>query len=410
MRTNIGTILTIVLIIWAFRADGQLTPQVSKAKYFDKTPPLREMKMIEPGVRDRSWKERVIRNETNEMKPLEGVTPLPLEGDPVRQAFFGPKNTKEPFANFEGIDNRNSVYPPDTDGDIGPDHYFQMINLSFQIFDREGNSLYGPADNSTLWQGFIGSWTGTNDGDPILLYDELADRWMATQFAIDTPDDTYWELVAISATGDPLGEWYRYAFEFPAFNDYPKFGIWPDGYYSSYNMFGSFRRVAAAAFDREAMLAGDPDAEMILFDLPENSEPWSMLPADFDGPAPPSGTPNFFVYGKDDAFWGGQDELEVWAFTADWDNPLNSTFEKVATLPVEPFDSRLCDAPRNRCIDQPDNAPRLESLSDRLMYRLQYRNFGDYRVMVTNHTVGVDGVGQAGIRWYEMRDDNDGLG
>ncbi|MFA4864026.1 MAG: T9SS type A sorting domain-containing protein, partial [Bacteroidales bacterium] len=316
----------------------------------------------------------------------------------------------EIISNFEGVGNLNSVYPPDTEGDVSPDHYFQMINLSFQIFDKQGNSLYGPADNRTLWNGFIGSWTSTNDGDPVILYDEQADRWVATQFAINTPDGTYWELVAVTETGDPLGSWFRYAFQFPVFNDYPKMGIWPDGYYFSFNMFGGdYRRAAVCALERDAMLVGDSNARMILFDMPDGSEPWSLLPADFDGTPPPDGTPDYFAYAMDDAYGSG-DYLSIWAFRSDWENPENSTFEEVTKLNTEPFNSWFCDASLGSCIPQPDGGPNLEALSDRLMYRLQYRNFGDYQVMVTNHTVNADGNGHAGIRWYEMRDLNDGNG
>lgn len=389
---------------------AQKTLIVKPATYFDKTPPLREMKMYVPGERDRSWKDGIIRNEGFERERLKD-NPLPGGPDPVWQKEHGARQTMVPFANFEGVGNVNGVYPPDTDGDVGPDHYFQMINLSFAIFDKQGNILYGPADNRTLWAGFIGPWTATNDGDPILLYDELADRWVASQFAINTPDDTYWELIAVSVTGDPLGEWYRYAFEYPVFNDYPKLGVWPDGYYFSFNMFGEdYRRVAVSAHEREKMLVGDSTALMVLFDFPEGSLPWSMLPSDFDGTPPPEGTPNYFIYGMDDAFFPTDDQLSLWEFHVDWANPENSAFEEAFVFPVEPFDSRLCDAPRGRCVHQPDNAPQLEGLSDRLMFRLQYRNFGTYQAMVTNHTVDVDGNGHAGIRWYEMRNLNDGNG
>jgi hypothetical protein len=391
-------------------AGAQLKPIVSRAVHFDKTPPLREMTAIAPGARDRSWKEGVIRNEDSPRQRNANPMPLPAGEDPVLQSHYGNRSTREPFVNFEGVDNRNSVYPPDTDGDVGPNHYFQMINLSFQVFDKQGNSLYGPVDNSTLWSGFIGSWTGTNDGDPIILYDEMADRWIASQFAIETGDGTYWQLIAVSASGDPLGEYYRYAFQYPVFNDYPKMGVWPDAYYFTFNMFGSdYRRVAVSAHDRAAMMAGDSTARMVLFDLPEGSEPWSMLPADLDGPPPPAGAPNYVVFAMDDAFGAG-DQLILWEFDTDWDNPENSTFQEVHRLDVEPFDSQICPAYRGRCIPQPEDAPLLESLSDRLMFRLQYRNFGTYQAMVTNHTVDVDGMGHAGIRWYELRDYFDGNG
>jgi hypothetical protein len=391
---------------------AQISPKIKKAVYFDKTPPLREMELFEPGPRDRSWKDGIIRNEDSDREFNDNPNPLPAGADPVWQKEFGFRDNPGIVANFEGVPNLNSVYPPDTDGDVGPDHYFQMINLSFQIFDKEGNSLYGPADNRTLWNGFIGPWTSTNDGDPVILYDEMADRWIATQFAINTPDGSFWELVAVSESGDPLGAYYRYAFEFPAFNDYPKLGIWPDGYYFSFNMFGSdYRRAAVCALDRAAILLGDPDARMILFDLPQGSEPWSLLPADIDGPPPTDNEPNYFIYATDDAFGSG-DNLIIMEFKSDWTTPENSTFEEVARLATEPFKSYFCNASLGACLQQPDGGPNLEALSDRLMYRLQYRNFGSYQAMVTNHTVnvGLNGARHAGVRWYEMRDLNDGNG
>lgn len=404
-------ILTMVfMIINLSPSVAQKVMKVKKAVYFDKTPPLRDMELFEPGPRDRSWKDGIIRNEDSDREFNDNPQPLPTGFDPVLQDFFGNRTGNEIIANFEGVGNLSQVYPPDTDGDVSADYYFQMINLSFQIFDKQGNSLYGPADNRTLWNGFIGPWTGTNDGDPVILYDEQADRWVATQFAIHTSDGTFWELVALTETGDPLGSWFRYAFQFPVFNDYPKIGVWPDGYYMTFNMFGGdYRRAAVCALERDAMLVGDSNARMILFDMPDGSEPWSLLPADFDGTPPPDGTPDYFAYAMDDAFGSG-DYLSIWAFSSDWENPENSTFEEVTKLNTEPFNSFFCDASLGSCLPQPDGGPDLEALSDRLMYRLQYRNFGDYQVMVTNQTVNADGNGHAGIRWYEMRDLNDGNG
>lgn len=404
------TLLSLIVILLSVSGHAQKL-NVQKAAFYDKTAPLREVKMIVPGARDRSWKDAIIRNETDpRLKNLNrDKQTLPIGQDPLWQSQMGAIKTNYPIQNFEGTPNVNSVYPPDTDGDVGPDHYYQMINLSFQIFDKEGNSLYGPADNSTIWDGFIGPWSGTNDGDPITLYDEEADRWMVSQFAVNTSDGTYWELIAVSESGDPLGAYYRYAFEFPVFNDYPKFGIWNDAYYCSFNMFGSYNRVAAAAFERDAMLTGDPDARMVWFDLEENSEPWSMIPADFDGMEPVAGTPNYFAYIQDD-LTSDADQLCIWEFVVDWDNVENSVFEETKRLDVASFDSEICSAYRGQCIHQPEDAPLLEALADRLMYRLQYRDFEDYAVMLTNHTVDVDGTGHAGIRWYELRDYRDGDG
>ncbi len=381
-------------------------PEVQKAKHFRKTKPLRDITPVMPGQRDRSWKDNIIRNEEN--KKAKGHQSQNIT-DPVLQHAMGTNNTRTIEQNFDGISNVNGVYPPDTQGDVGPGHYFQMINLSFSIYDKSGSLLYGPADNSTLWDGFIGPWTGTNDGDPIVLYDELADRWLASQFAVNTSDGTYWQLIAISETSDPTGSYYQYAFQFPAFNDYPKFGVWPDAYYASFNIFGSYFRAAAAAFERDSMLAGDPNASMILFDLPNGSDPASMLPSDFDGTPPPAGTPNYFTYFNDDVWGYPTDELRIWEFSADWATPSNSTFTESKILQPAAFDWEICSAYRGRCIDQQGTSRKLEALSDRMMYRLQYRNFGTHESLLTNHTVDAGG-GVAGIRWYEIRDTHNGNG
>jgi hypothetical protein len=149
---------------------------------FDKSRPLTAVQMIPPGYRDRSFKEKVIPNKDgflDEFKKEEDR----VGKDPVLQdAFSGKRTTATVDQNFAGVPNLSGVAPPDTDGDVGPNHYMQMVNLAFEIFDKNGNSLYGPADNSTLWDGFSGPWSGTNDGDPIVLYDEYADRWIASQF------------------------------------------------------------------------------------------------------------------------------------------------------------------------------------------------------------------------------------
>ncbi len=149
-----------------------------------------------------------------------------------------------------------------------------------------------------MWDGFPGPWSGTNDGDPIVIYDELDDRWFASQFAVNTSDGSFWELVAVSETSDPLGAWYRYAFEFDYFNDYPKFGVWPNAYLGTFNYFNasatSYVGGGAVALDREAMINGDPDAEMIIF--PINGSKYGILPADFDGTPPPADEPAWFAH------------------------------------------------------------------------------------------------------------------
>ena len=402
------TLLLIAILGSFITVIAQIKPIVTKAKYVDKTPPLREMELVVPGIRDRSWKDNVIENKLE----FPGASDEYKDSgpDPVWQYKFGKQKHNEPIQNFDGTGNVNGVMPPDTDGDVGPNHYFQIVNMSFQIFDKEGNSLYGPADNSTLWDGLIGPWTGHNDGDPIVAYDELADRWVVSQFALECTGNTYWEMVAVSATPDPLGSWYRYAFEYPVFNDYPKLSVWPDAYYCSFNLFGDdYTRVGASAYEREAMLIGDTNARHVLFDLPPEELTWSMLPADFDGNPPPEGAPCYWVMGTDDDNGVHEaDQIWLWEFNVDWNDPENSTFEKVKEMDTEPFNYDICGAGGlMNCIPQPDGAPMLDALSAYVMQPLQYRNFGTYETMVFNHTVNADGNGLAGIRWYELRKEND---
>ncbi len=393
-------LILLIAVVTAGSIQGQdeqeiNVPIVSKAVYFDVTPPLRDMPIVLPGERDRSWKDNIIQNKSmeDEFKNMEYDIPENFVDPVLQENYPSTREITGPVHNFDGVGNVNGVYPPDTDGDVGLDHYFQMINLSFAIWDKQGNLLYGPVDNSTLWNGFIGPWTGTNDGDPIVLYDEAADRWMASQFAINTSNGSYWQLVAVSSTSDPLGSYNRYAFQMPAFNDYPKLSVWTDGYYATFNMFGSYTRVGVAAFERDAMLAGDPDAEMVYFNQPSGT--FSMQPADFDGTPPPAGAPCYFGYIR-----ASSQNFEVYEFDVDWSTPANSTFTVVNDLDVASYNPNLNGVP------QPGTTTRLDDLGVMLMFRLQYRNFGTYQTLVANHTVNA-GSGRTGVRWYELRKETD---
>ena len=326
--------------------------------------------------------------------------------DPVVQDWPVEVTMPSTIRNFEGVSNVNGVLPPDTNGDVGPNHYIQMVNLSFAIWDKSGNLLYGPANNNTLWSGFGGLCETGNYGDPIVLYDHLADRWIMSQFALNFYTDFH-QCIAVSQTGDPTGAWYRYDFLISnsKMNDYPKIGVWPDGYYMAVNQFTNigWGGQGVVAFERDKMLLGLP-AQMVYFDLYAlDSNLGGMLPSDLDGAAlPPVNSPNYFVQFDDNAWGYSPDQLQIWEFHVDWATPANSTFTGPALLATAPFDSNMCGYNRN-CIPQPGTARRVDALSDRLMYRLQYRNFGTHESLVTNHTVDV-GADHAGIRWYEIQD------
>jgi hypothetical protein len=385
---------------------------VRTAVYFDVTPPLRDMPLIHP-KRVKNGLEEEIPNRIG-MKEFNNraTQPFLLPEDPVWQKQDRTYMPSNPTAlqNFEGIGNLSGVYPPDTQGDVGPDKYIQVVNINFAIYSKAGALVLGPAAISTVFAGIPSPWNGTNSGDPVVLYDQAANRWMITQFSL--PSNNYAELVAISQTPDPTGSWYRYVFQYGnKMPDYPKLGVWPDAYYLSFNQFvngATWGGVGACALERAKMLTGDPAARMVYFSLGATSDPQSMLPSDWDGtPTPIANEPNYFTYFND---WSSttQQYLNIWQFHVDWTTTSNSTFSQAYSLVTAPFNSVLCSASSGNCIPQPGTSVKLESLSDRLMYRLQYRNFDSYRSMVTNHTVNVDGNGRAGIRWYELRNTGSG--
>jgi len=367
--------------------------KITKAVHFDKSKPLRTIEEVPYGVRKRNWKNWLVPNKFDVNDELKHMAPL-ADGDPVLQdkIMNGGRNQGTVDQNFAGIANTYGVAPPDTDGDVSQDHYFQMVNNGYAIWDKEGNLLYGPVDNITLWDGFNGPWSNTNDGDPVILYDEYSNRWIATQFSL--PQDPYfYELIAVSVTSDPLGEWYRYAFQFDNMPDYPKFGVWPDGYYFSTHQFGNGFTAGMSICDRDAMINGDPDAEMVYFNI--GPDHYGLLAADCDGALlPPEGSPNYII----DV---GNNKLKMWEIDMDWDNTSNSTVTRINDLPTEPFSSQGIN------IYQPGTGQKLDALSGMTMVRLQYRNFGDYETMVANHTVNAGG-GRAGIRWYELRNNGSG--
>ncbi|MEE8535962.1 MAG: hypothetical protein V3S45_07915, partial [Kiloniellales bacterium] len=406
------------------QAAGKPHPVVSFATRSATTAPLREMPEI-PALPD-------VIGEIFE-KPLKRLPNRAGGGgaapDPVAQIVEGSVAAAAIGAGFEGIgiqDNITWVLPPDTVGAIGPDHYVQMTNLSFAVWRRLDLELdppvttpiLGPANNNTLWQGFGGPCEKTNDGDPIVLYDQLADRWLMSQFALPRfPRGPFYQCIAVSQGPDPTGAWHLYEFKISQskLNDYPKFGLWPDGYYMAVNQFQcsifgcSWGGQGVVAFERNEMLNGG-NARMVYFDL-ESVDPnlGGMLPADLDGPEPPAGAPNPFVQVDDNAWGYSPDQLQIWNFAVNWANPNASTFTFDRALDTASFDSNLCNYSRS-CIPQPGGA-KVDAISDRLMYRLQYRNFGNDQnpdqTLVVNHTVDV-GSDHAGVRWYELNDNGIG--
>ena len=340
-------------------------------------------------------------------RPAGPVATLKSSLDPAVQRSFGPLAMPAPLMTFEGLGNDAGVLPPDPNGDVGPSNYVEAVNLRFRVYDRQGTPLTSALTISSLFAAIGGPAATQDNGDPLALYDPLADRWIITQFVVDNVVTCH-QAIAISQTGDPMGSYYLYDFLMPntKMNDYPKFGVWPDAYYMTDNQFSNNEQDWAGAgvfaFDRKKMLAGDPTAGYVYFDLyAVDTGIAGMLPADVDGPPPPAGTPGYFAYPIATKWGDPTNGLRVYEFRADFANPPASTFTQVAQLASAPFDPDL-GSTRSQ-IPQPGTSVMLDGISDRLMYRLQYRNFGSYETLVANHTVDENSANHAGVRFYELR-------
>ncbi|MEP6819337.1 MAG: carboxypeptidase regulatory-like domain-containing protein [bacterium] len=410
---------------------SELKPVVSQAVLSGVSQPVRDLPAQRDAVSATDGEGREI-NEQNEdiereavpgAHPIDGALQKSKGGTSVTPNVIGP-----PTLVFEGLadtDNGGSlVNPPDTVGAVGPNHYVQAVNNRVRIFNKAGVALTAPFVQSSLFASLypqIGGICSTNNaGDPIVLYDRMADRWQISQFAFtSSTTPPYHQCIAVSQTSDPTGAYYVYDFVLPGnqFPDYPKLGTWPDAYYMSTREFtfgGSFAGEGAVAFDRKKMLVGDPTAAGLVFDLGSLSLSSSgMLPTDFDGiTPPPAGAPNVFAIYTSATFGDPGDAIRLFNFHADFTTPANSTFlERVGSpLAVAAFDPRN---PTGRTdIEQSGTAAdNVDAIGDRLMYRLAYRNRGGVESLVTTHTVNVSGVDptssatlyQAAPRYYELR-------
>ena len=337
--------------------------------------------------------------------------------DVARQAdTASPAAAPSSLTGWEGVsssDNSFPAVPPDPEGDVGVSDYVQWVNLEFKIWSKSGSVRYGPAAGSTLWSGFGGVCENYNLGDPQVVFDRIANRWVFMQFAFPgSPSATqppYYLCFAVSQTSDPTGSYYRYAFRVNAstdyFPDYPKLGVWPDGYYVTTDNVSGHTPVGAAvfAFDRSKMLAGDPTASFIEYQ--QSYLYHYLLPASFTGSTlPPSDAPEYF--GAVDTVCKGiicnptNSTFQLWRFHADFGTPSNSNFSGPENLSVAPYNYVLCGG--SSCIPQPGTSQKLDPTFGQLLQRLQYRNFGGHESLVGTHTVNVGG-NVAGMRWEEIQ-------
>ncbi|MCA1710695.1 MAG: hypothetical protein LC789_03235 [Actinobacteria bacterium] len=345
-------------------------------------------------------------SEAREPKPVPAA-PSTRAADTQLQTTTTATTPSTPQVGFAGVGNGDYGFavnsaPPDTSGAAGTTQYVQWVNQSFAVFPKVTSPgtavvpLKGPISGNTLFSALGGGCAANNDGDPIVQFDKIAKRWVLSQFSVSTKP--YLECVAVSKTDDATGAYNLYAFDYGSiqFNDYPKMSVWPDGYYVTYNIFNRARTFAGAkacALDRAAMIAGTAATQQC-FQLSTSYN--SLMPADVDGATlPPAGTPALLVS-------KGSSALNSWRFHADFTNAANATLTGPTTVPVPAFNA-ACSA----CVPQQGTSQQLDTLGDRMMFRLAYRRLsstGTDGDLVITHTVNAGlGTAQLAPRWYHLK-------
>ena len=385
---------------------------VGTAVRFDVSPPLRTMK----GTKTREERERdEFEDRRTGLEGPFGKQDVDQSVQPVTSPF-APLVMPTPIVSFDATITVGGV-PPDSVGDVGPNHYVAMGNSQFRIFNKTGTPLIAAMNINTLWSGFGGACQTENAGDPVVIYDQLDDRWILTQFTAAGP--TYYNCVAVSTTGDPTGSYYRYAFTTGTnFPDYPKYGMWGDALYISTREFAGspFAGIGAYAINRSQLIAGNPSAQVISFLATPASAGGmfnlgdGLLPSDLDGSTlPPAGSPNFYVGSMDNGgpYSATQDALTIWKFTANFAVPANSSFTLANTVPIAAYDTIPAFCSGRSCIPQPSTTVKIDHLGyrQRPLHRAAYRNFGDHEAIVTNQSVEASST-MSGIRWWEIRSPN----
>ncbi len=365
--------------------------------FIGKTIPLRDFPTMEKNLN--------LDPKTLVVVPNESTTQIEInEGAPTiidnLQTTLGSVVTMPVEQNFIGASsNESGFYPPDPTGAVGPNHYVHSVNSLVKIFSKTGTLLVGPTSLGT----FLGF--GGNSGDPIVLYDQLADRWLVSEFGNINGGNSL--AVGVSATNDPTGAYNVYQFAFSGFPDYPHYAVWPDAYYGTVNLDGQTTR--AFAMDRDVILAGGPSPEIAIFALPgivvNPNQVKSPEAANLLGTTIPANTPGYITYLQDDA-WGGVsfDHLKIWEIETDWANPGNSTISSPLEIPTDPFDAGEIFG--QGAINQPGTSQKLAGHGGIISFGANYRSFGDHNSWLITFNTFVDNNDTGGIRWIELRNDS----
>lgn len=401
-------LLVVALLTLSFNATAQETSSgtdevmIIRPVEVYMTQPLRSYPQVSPeDIPEKEMKRRVSPHRQRLGEHLSTAEETTLNEDPLRQTAPATRLNDGPIQNFPGIPL--NVSPPDPSGAVGPNHYVQMTNGLWSVWDKQGVEASGfPKDLSDP--------LGVGEGDPIVLYDREADRWFISQFRFPNPNPSAADrfVIAISTTGDPTGSYMVYVFDPPGIVliDYPHYGIYGNSYLLNGNFTPSGRMYA---FDREALLNGETDATMLALTLPgfiNGSNFNAPQPAHSEGAGMATG-PAPIVWMQDNAFPGvSTDHVKLWNFDVDWSDPSSANITDPLIIPIDPFDSIIAGTNGNPFanLNQPNTNNRIDALVNVINYQTHRYDFGTHESIILNFVVEVtNGSRQAGLRWIELR-------
>lgn len=412
MRKILFAAVMLLLCNAVFAQEGVIArnPVVLTGKLIKITKALRDFKVSDKAIPD------------VKVRDLDGIIGKDEAFEEGAEAPFGKDIAKDPAlqekypnikngntqnvitANFNGL-GYQPLNPPDPTMCVGPNHIIQMINGSsgalFKVFNKTGGQVVA--------QTYLDAITGKGGlGDPIALYDQLADRYVLTEFNNKSETGTEGLTFAVSQTNDPAGAWYVYFFSTgTTFPDYPKFSVWPDAYYATTNDFAngsSYSGSSVYAFDRTKMLAGNATATVQKFTLGTTNKHFSMSPVCLEGTTlPPTGSGGLIAYMNDNAWSGAAaDSIGLFEFKVNFSTPASTVVISKSSLAVTAYKSDICTTTRGQCITQAGNTTKVEALHQKIMNQPIYRSFAGYEGIVLSHVVD-KGTNISGVRWYELR-------
>lgn len=398
MKKLLLLILFVSLVSNTF-AQKDYPTYTANAKFLGVSQPLKDFPIIVPTHNNDPQNFKYGNNEMRYPKKFN-QNALPLNGEEKAQRDFGGIHSYALEENFDGtsITETQGFVPPDPTGAVGPNHYVHAVNSAFKIFDKSGNVLAGPSNLGTLWPGNV------NDGDPIILYDQLADRWFISQF--NTSNNGL--MIAVSTTPDPTGTYNTWEYPLDFFPDYPHYTIWHDAYYMTANKSAN----NTYALDRQALIDGEANPAIVGFTLPgiipNTNTVFSPEPANLLGGSYDANTPGYIVYLQDDGWSGSitEDHLKIWEIDMDWVTTSNSTISSVPLqLPTVPFESTFAPFGTGD-VAQPGTTQKIDMIGGVISYMVNYRKFAGHNSMIVTFNVDVDGSDTSGIRWFELRNDS----